>query len=269
MGKLKDLAMVKSANSDSFVYTPPDVAIAAGRILVKLDMAYPVKAPATVSMPVLAAVLRGLRRASPLGRIVIVEGMTSDSSAEEIFEKMAVMDLLDKDMRVASADHMLMENYRNISPEPVKYQTMRAPGYIRAYDCVITVSAFKKTILDEQAFISASTKNLYGLLPHGEYRGRSKSAGEELDQPDLPEILKDVYFSLGYFFHGAVVDLTDKYVSPDERSDRVEGVSQAVGKVVWGNDMLVVDETACQLAGETIPGYIKEIRELRSELQGK
>lgn len=267
MGKLKDLAMVKSANSDNFVYTPPDIAIAAARILVKLDMAYDAKAPATVSIPVLAAVLRGLRRASPVGRIVIVESATSDEGLAEIFKKLGVMDLLDKEMRFSSVNTMLMENYRNISPEIVNYKTLRAPGYIRAYDCVITVGTFKKTVHDDTALISASIKNLYGLLPRDESQGRPKIAASLIQETNIPDLLKDIYFSLGYFFHGAVIDLTEKYVSQDERFDRVDDVAETLGKVVWGDDMLAVDEAACKLAGETVPNYMKEIRKLRKVLE--
>lgn len=267
MGKLKDLAMVKTASSESFVYTPPDAAFGATLILVKPNLAYPVKAPATVSIPVLAAVLRGLRRASPVGRIVIAEGVTSDKGPLEIFEKLGVFELIDEEMRIGNIDELMMDDYRNLSPEPVKYTTMRAPTYIRGYDCVITVGAFKKTILHGKPFISASTKNLFGALPRDEYHGRSIHARGQLHEPSVNEVLKDVYFSIGHFFHGAVVDLTEKYVSPDERPDRVRGVAEPVGKVVWGDDMLAVDEIACNLANEELPDYINEIRRLRKILE--
>lgn len=266
MGKLKDLAMVKTANSDSFVYTPPDAAFGAGLILVKPNLAYPKKHPATVSMPVLGAVLRGLRRASPSARIVVAEGVTSDRNALDIFEELGVGELLDAEMRVGDVDQLLMENYRNTSPEPVKYKTMRAPGYIRSYDCVITVGTFKRVLLDGKPHISASTKNLFGLFPREHYGGADKNSREQLHEPSVPEVLKDVYFSIGHFFHGAVVDLTEKYVSPDARTER-DNVSEPVGKVVWGDDMLAVDETACKLVGEDVPEYIHDIRRLKKMLQ--
>jgi len=267
MGKLKDLASVKTANSESFAYVPPDAAFGAARILVKPNLGYPVASPATVSLPVLDAVLRGLRRASPLGRIVIMEGVTSNESAEAIFEKLGVTDLLDKEMRLTSAEDLIMHDFPNISPEIVKFETMTAPGYIKDYDCVISVGAFKRTMLNDQPLISASLKNLYGVFPRELYHARSKKSRGQLHRPSVGEVLRDVYFTVGHHFHGAVVDLTQKYVSPDWKPDRVQNVAHDVGKVVWGDDLLAVDEVACQTAGEDVPDYIAEIRRLRKQLK--
>lgn len=267
MGKLKDLASVKSTNSESFVYMPPDAAFSAARILVKPNLGYPVGPPATVSMPVLEAVLRGLRRASPVGRIVIMEGVTSNESAETIFEKLGVLDLLDNEMRITSAEDLIMHDYPNLSPEVVKFETMTAPEYIKDYDCVISVGAFKRTMLNGQPLISASLKNLYGVFPREVYHSRSKKSRGQLHRPSVGEVLRDVYFTVGHHFDGAVVDLTQKYVSPDYKPDRVRDVAQDVGKVVWGDDMLAVDEVACQLAGEPVPNYITEIRRLRKKIR--
>lgn len=267
MGKLKDLAMVQSATPDAFAYFPPDTAFDAARILVKPNLGYPVAPPATVSMPVLKAVLKGLRRASPLGRIVIMEGVTSDVSAEDIFEQLGVTKLLDREMRLTSAEDLIMHDYPNLLPEPVKYTHMTAPEYIKDYDCVISVGAFKRTMLHDKPLISASLKNLYGVFPREKYYSRSKKSRGQLHLPSVDDILKDVYFTVGHHFDGAVVDLTEKYVSPDWRPDRVRDVAQPVGKVVWGDDLLAVDEVACQLADEPVPNYINEIRKLRKTLQ--
>lgn len=59
--------------------------------------------------------------------------------------------------------------------------------------------------------------------------------------------------------------MTHKLVSPDERPDVGEQVP--IGQVVWGDDMLMVDETACKLAGEPVPEYIHAIRDLRAQLE--
>lgn len=269
MGKLADLAAVKTANSDSFVYTPPDAAFGAARILVKPNLGYPVPPPATVSMKVLGAVLRGLRRATPLGRILIMEGTTSKMSAEEIFQKNGLMELLDNEMRVTDAENLIMKDYPNLSPEPVKYETMTAPEYLEEFDCVISVGAFKRTTLNGEHLISASLKNLYGVFPRDVYSARSPNARGHLHRPGVTEILRDVYFTVGQHIDGAVVDLDQKYISPDWKPDRVRNVAHHVGKVVWGDDMLAVDETACRLAGEAAPTYIDEIRHLRKRLMHK
>lgn len=256
-------AAVQTANADAFVYVPPESAWNASRILVKPNLGYPVGPPATVSLPVLAAVLRGLRRASPQGRILIVEGVCSPTSIETIFQQRGVYDLLDKEMRVADAETLQMKEFPNRLAEPVKYRSMTAPAYIEEFDCKISIGAFKRTVLNDQPLISASLKNLYGLLPRDVYHARSPHARGQLHRPSVPLVLRDIYFSIGHFFDGAVVDLTHKYISPDWRPDRMRNVSQPIGKVVWGDDLLAVDETACRVAGEPVAPYLADIRTLR------
>lgn len=261
----KPLSTVSNAKTDSFVYMPPPQAFGATRILVKPNLGYPQPAPVTVSMKVLGAVLRGLRRASPMARIVIIEGVADSQSAERIFKQLGVLDLLDDNMRVADAESLTMREYENISPTPVRFKTMTAPAHIGEYDCCISVSTFKRTILKDQPLISASLKNLYGVFPREQYHGRSANLRGQLHRPSVSEVLQDVYFSVGRYFHGSVVDLTHKLVSPDERPDAGEHIP--IGQVVWGDDLLAVDEMACKVAGEPVPDYINTIRDLRMQLE--
>jgi hypothetical protein len=269
MGKLADLAAVRTASTGSFVYTPPDAAFGAARILVKPAMGYPKPPPATVSLPVLQKVLTGLRRAAPHARIVVMEGTTSDLNALETFEALGVTEMIDHmdEVVLADAEDLLLAEYPNISPEPVKYEEMVAPQYIGEFDCVISVSAFKRTMLQDDPLISASLKNLYGVFPRERYHSRSQKSRGQLHHPGVPQVLRDVYFCVGHLFDGAVVDLTQKYSSPDWRPDRVRNIAADIGKVIWGDDLLAVDETACRLAGEPVPDYITAIRQLRKKRQ--
>jgi hypothetical protein len=269
MGKLADLAAIRTASADSFVYTPPDTAFGASRILVKVAMGYPKPPPATLSLPVLRNVINGLRRAAPHARIVIMEGTTSELSAAETFEKLGVTAMIQDvdEVVLADAENLMMATYPNISPEPVKYDEMIAPAYIGGFDCVVSASAFKRTMLHDTPLISATLKNLYGVFPREEYHSRSPNARGQLHRPGVPQVLRDVYFSVGHLFDGGVVDLTQKYTSPDWRPDRVRDVATDVGKVVWGDDLLAVDETACRLADEEVPDYISAIRQLRKQLE--
>lgn len=259
MGKLKDLASVKSTNASSFAYLPPNAAFDAMRILVKPNLGYLAKPPATVSLDVLGAVLRGLRRASPMGRIVVIEGVTSDKGVQAVFDELGVLSLLDREMRITDTDNLIMHEYPNVLTEPIHYTSMTASEYIKDYDCVISVGAFKRTVQDDTVQISASIKNLMGIFPRQKYQ-------QEFQHANIDELLTDIYFTVGHHFDGAVVDLTQKYISDDARSDREDDVAYPVGKVVWGDDLLAVDEVACQLADEPIPAYIAEIRKHRKTL---
>ena len=46
---------------------------------------------------------------------------------------------MDEEMRATTIENLLMENYRNLSPQPERYLTLTAPGYFGEYECVISV----------------------------------------------------------------------------------------------------------------------------------
>lgn len=250
------------ADAAQFSYQPPAVAHHAQRILVKPNLGYPVAAPVTVSSAVLKAVLRGLRQASPQAEILIVEGVCSAVSFAEIAAHHGLGALLDEGMRLLDADKLPLKPYLNQSPQPVRFQSMFAPALLEEVDCRISVGAFKRTILKEQPLISASLKNLYGFFPRTKYKARSPHSRGQLHRPSVPLVLQDVYFTIGHLFDGAVVDANQKFVSRDWRPDR--GKAVAVGKVIFGRDLLSVDRTACQVGDEAVPDYIEAIEQMRS-----
>lgn len=257
MSKLANLASIKTARPDHFAYTPHDAAYGAGRILVKPLLGYTVKPPATVSMGVLGAVLRGLRRAAPSSRILIVESMANDKNAIEVFEYHGISSIVDDEMRAADMTHLLTRDYANHLPNPI-FSTLTAPEYLDEFDCVIGVAPFKKTVVQGQPLISASLTSLIGFFPN--------ALQEQLRQMPLAAALTEIYFTIGQYINGAVVDLTAKYVSPDAREDRSRNVAVPVGQVVWGDDLLAVDEAACRIAGEPVPDYMKTIQALRKTI---
>ncbi len=253
-----------SATFGESAYTPPQAAIAARRILVKPNLGYPVPAPVTTSVGVLAAVLRGLRRVNPTAEILIVEGVCSPVSLSEIAARLGVWDILDGGMQLLDADTLPLAEYANRSPHPVRFARLFAPALLREVDCRLTVSAFKRTQLKDTPLISASLKNLYGLLPRSRYRARSPHARGQLHRPSVPAVLQDVYFCLGYWFEGAVVDGDRRFVSRDWHPDK--GESLPFGQIVWGDDPIAVDRAACAAAGEPIPSYVEAIEHLRSQM---
>ncbi|HEY9697686.1 MAG TPA: DUF362 domain-containing protein [Trichocoleus sp.] len=255
-------ASVSVVDTAQFIYQPPATAQNARRILVKPNLGYPAASPVTVSMAVLGKVLQGLRQASPNAEILIIEGVCSPVSLAEIVSRHGLYALLDEGMHVLDADTLPLQPYPNRSPHPVRFQAMGAPALLAAVDCRISVGALKRTILKDQPLISASLKNLYGLFPRSQYKARSLHSRGQLHRPSVPLILQDVYFTIGHLFDGAVVDADQKFVSPDWHPDR--GKAVLVGKVVFWEDLLSVDRTACQIADEPTPDYVEAIEKLRS-----
>ncbi len=256
------------ANTEAFIktpiYTPPEVAKAAKRILVKPNLGYSVGPPVTVSMAVLGKVLQSLREINSTAEILIVEGVCSKMSLAAIAERNGLLPLLSEGIRLLDADALECVEYPNQSPAPVRFKTMWAPKLLQEVDCRISVGAFKKTHLKSQPLISASLKNLYGLFPRAKYKARSPNSRGQLHRPSVPLVLQDVYFTIGHLFDGGVVDATTKFVSPDWKPDKGKNVE--VGQIIWGNDLLKVDRTACEVGGEAEADYIAPIEGLRSRL---
>jgi hypothetical protein len=258
---MSDISTVPTA---TFSYQPPASADNARHILIKPNLGYPVAAPVTVSMGVLANVLRSLRQASPNAQISIVEGVCSPVSLHDIASKHGLYWLLDDGMELLDADTLPLVEYPNLSPAPVRFKTMWAPALLQQVDCRITVGTFKRTILKDKPLISASLKNLYGLFPRSQYHARSLNSRGQLHQPSVPKILQDVYFSIGHLFDGAVIDADLRLISPDWKPDR--GQTIKFGKIFSGTDPISVDRAACIATGESIPDYLNEIDSLRTKL---
>lgn len=254
-------AAVTTVPTAELVYTPPKTAINARSIVVKPNLGYPVGPPVTVSMAVLRQVLLGLRQASPQAEIFIVEGVCSKVSFADIMGKLGVYDLLDEGMQLLDADTLELMEYPNQASTPVRFKTLWAPKLLQTVDCRISVGAFKKTTLKERSLISASLKNLYGLFPRVKYKARSPHSRGQLHRPSVPEVLQDVYFTIGHLFDGAVVDCDQKFISRDWRPD--VGNAMSIGQVIFGNDLLAVDERACEVGQEAIAPYLHPIQQQR------
>jgi Domain of unknown function (DUF362) len=254
---------VNQAAAAGFIYQPPASAHNAQRILLKPNLGYPKPAPVTVSMPILKAVLQGLRLASPQAEILIVEGVCSPVNLADIAAKLGVYQLLDEGMQLLDADELPIIEYPNISKQPVRYATMWAPALLQEVDCRISLGTLKRTNLKGEVLISASLKNLYGLFPRTKYKARSSNSRGQLHRPSVPAILHDVYFSIGRLFDGAVVDANQRLISRDWQPDRGETIQS--GKVFWGDTLLDVDLTACEIVGETVPSYIETIKKNLAE----
>lgn len=262
-----DLARVALAEAfiKTPIYTPPEAAKNAQRILVKPNLGYPVGPPVTVSMAVLSKALQRLREVNSTAEILIVEGVCSKVSLAAITERTGLSALLKEGIRLVNADELDCVEYPNLSPEPVRFKTMWAPQLLGEVDCRISVGAFKKTHLKGSPLISASLKNLYGLFPRAKYKARSPNSRGQLHRPSVPLVLQDIYFTIGHLFEGGIVDATSKFVSADWKPDK--GKSVAVGKVIWGEDLLQVDRAACEVGGEAEADYLAPIERLRGALK--
>lgn len=243
-----------------YLYSPATLR-GASRILVKPNLGYPQPHPVTVSLAVLERVIQGLRASYPQAEILIVEGVCSKVSFETIMAKQGVHRLLGDGIHLLDADQLDLVEYPNRSPQPVRFKTLWAPKLLQEVDGCLSISAFKRTHLKGEPLISATLKNLYGLLPRAKYKARSASSRGQLHRPSVPLVLQDVYFTLGHFFHGGVVDCTEKLVSRDWQPDRGDAIP--IGQVIWGDDLLAVDAQACAIAGEAIPSYVTALLSAR------
>ena len=226
MGKLAQLAAVKSAKTETFVYVPADAAYKAARILLRVNLGLAVGAPPAATLEVLAAVLRGLRRASPLGRILIMDRICPSSSAERVFERLGLAERLDEEMRFAPSDGLLTKSYG----------PLQAPAYLEEFDCVVSLSGWGM----EHGQVRGALDSLYGLARCEDSYPRGEGEAQ----------------------HGVVYDHLAPHV--DDWIVELPRAPKREGLVVWGKDGLAVEETACRLAGVPTPPYVAALRANRS-----
>ncbi len=205
----KRFPIVNTAAVASFAYTPPDPAYNAARILIKPNLASRPEAPTVVSPLVLGSVLRGLRRAAPMARLVIVEGGAEDRDIEALFQEYGIESLLDQEMRLGNITQMVMFEYILASGDH-----LTAPEAVQDYDCVISVAA-----LDSASPTSPSLHNIVGFLPWTLYLMREALISDAG--------LHKVSEAFGPHIDGAVVEVA--------------------GRVVWGPDLAEVDAAALKL----------------------
>lgn len=239
--------MLIHSRFDEFIYQPPRAASGARRVLLKPNLGYPYPPPVTVSMGVLRSVIEGVRRVAPAAEILIVEGVCHALPASEIVQRLGLERLLDDGVRFLDADSL----------EPKLYGSIWAPRLLEEVDCRISVAAYKKTILQERLLISASIKNLFGLLPRARYRARSPHSRGLLHRPDVHRRIAEVYRHVGVRFDGAVVDLRLKFESRDWRPDRGRAIE--LGQVVAGDNLIACDQLAGRIAGDPPPDYLREL----------
>lgn len=232
MGKLAQLAAVKSAKTDNFVYIPPDKAFKAARILLKVNFGFGVGTPPAVNLGVLAAVLRGLRRASPLGRILMIDRVCPASSAERVFAQTNLPDYLDAEMRFAPVDDLPPKPYAHPSSE---YPAVQAPAYLEEFDCVIHLTSFEVY----KGQVRSSLEGLYGLL----------ACAETLKPAQAAQAHDALYPALSAHVDGWVVDIP---FAPKQEA-----------QVVWGENALAVDEVVCQQTKTPMPDYIAHLRQVQ------
>jgi uncharacterized protein (DUF362 family) len=258
---------IQESKTSDFVYQPPVSAYGARRILLKPNLGYPRAAPVTVGLPILKAVLQGLRQASPQAEILVVEGVCSPVSLPDIASRLGIYELLDEGMQLLDADELPAIEYPNLSPQPVRFATMWAPALLQEVDCRISLGTLKRTILKDEALISAALKNLYGLFPRSKYKARSSNSRGQLHRPSVPLVLQDVYFSIGHLFDGGVIDADLRLLSKDWQPDR--GQTVQLGQVFWGEDLVALDRFACLAAGEAVPSYVEAIAKILDKTKGQ
>lgn len=187
MSRLSHLASVKAMPTASFTYTPPLCAFDAVRVIVRAALPQ-------VSQPVLAKVLRGLRRANPGGRVIVLVSADGDTSPRGIYEASGLEDLLDGNMQAIDVNSLGVGPYANRLPQPQTYRSVLAPTLLDEVDCRISLSAVTPGDL-------AAVRALYGLIPA---------------VPQHNTGLTDLYFTLGLRFDGAVVEAGDRVFWGDE-----------------------------------------------------
>jgi uncharacterized protein (DUF362 family) len=243
------------ASLPRFVF--PEAVRRARHILIKPNAGYAAQPPVIVRMALLQALVDQLLALHRDTRISIVEGVCTTIAAARVFEAVGLSALAGERVAVIDAERLPLSEFANSAPRPNRFAALSAPALLAEVDARISVAPFKRTMLNGAPLISASIKNLFGLLPRSRYHGRSPHARGQLHQPSVHAVIADVYHTLGVRFDVGVIDLHEKYVSDDWHPDR--GNAVPVGAVLAGADLRQLDARACGLAGEPLCAYQLEL----------
>ena len=240
------------------VFAFPEAIKAARHILIKPNVGYPAKPPVVVRMALLSQVIEQLLALRADSRITIVEGVCTKVPAQQVFDVTGLSALQSERVRVVDAETLPMAEYVHPS-RPFWFKSIAAPALLRDVDARISIAPFKRTTLNDKPLISATIKNLYGLLPRAKYHARSPHARGQLHRPNVHRVICDVYHALGSLFDFGIVDLHEKFVSRDWKPDK--GHTVPIGKVLCGDDLIELDCTACEVGGEPVCEYLRLLAE--------
>lgn len=246
---------VRITSPVDFCFTPPTL-IRPQLILIKPNWGYPLPPPVTVRVAVVQEIVNACREAYSDISVVVLEGVCHKLPATEVFGRLGADRLQHADL--VDAESLPAMAYANRHRRIARFDEVWAPALLNEADACISVGACKRTVLKGEPLFSASIKNLYGLLPRQQYRGRSPYARGQLHLPDVHQVIADVYGCLGHLF-SAVVDASLKLENDDYQPDR--GRVVAVAKVVEAASCLEADLAAAHLAGEVAPRYTRLIAE--------
>jgi uncharacterized protein (DUF362 family) len=249
--------MAQSLDSSSPVFDFPANVKTAKHILIKPNVGYTAKPPAIVRIELLQTVVAQLLALQPDSRISIVEGVCVKTPAEDVFRIAGLTHLRGERVEVLDAEQLPMREYANTAPAN-RFPSLVAPALLHEADARISIAPFKRTVLNGRPLISATIKNLYGLLPRERYHARSKSARGQLHRPNVHAVICDVYSTLGVLFDYGIVDLHEAFLNDDWQPDK--GRAAPVGQIICGADLVDVDLTACAAAGEPACDYLLRLK---------
>lgn len=185
---------IRSSTRSGFAYTPPERVYRGVRVLVVANQITP---------EVLANVLRGLWRFSPVTRVLVVE------------HEALTPTMMNDNMRSVDLNTLPMRPYLNRYVEPPTQ--VIAPSLLAEVDACIalnTLSSDDLTVSPSLAVLRDLTQNNADLL--------------------------DTYFAIGHLFAGSLVDTGDK--------------------LIWGDHLLDVDESASLALGQPPAPEIAKLR---------
>ena len=249
--------MAQSLDSTAPVFDFPAKVKSAQHILIKPNVGYAAKPPAIIRIGLLSSVVAQLLALKPDSRISIVEGVCTKLPAEAVFNITGLAQLRSDRVAVLDAEQLPMHEYANTRPAN-RFASFVAPAILGEADARISIAPFKRTMLNGRPLISATIKNLYGLLPRERYHARSPHARGQLHLPNVHAVICDVHSTLGVLFDYGVVDLHEKFASDDWHPDK--GRALPVGRVLCGDDLLEVDTAACMVADEPASGYLLQLK---------
>jgi hypothetical protein len=254
-----DRGFLLSSSSNPFPAIPPAILHPNLRtVAIKANLGYLQPHPATVRLDLLRQLIAQITARAPQAHIHVLEGVTFPGNALDSFRYHGLLENPEFQY-ISLHDTDDIPTHPFPIPQAARGQRheFQAPRLLLEADLLISVAPFKRTILQGSPLISATLKNLFGLLPRSLYSARSPHSRGLLHRPNVHVVIQQLAATLSHRFHLGIVDLHQWYDSPDWRPDR--GRAIPAGMTIVAPSLLEADLAACDLLGIPPSGYLSEL----------
>jgi len=230
----------------------PPTYLQKARALLKPNIGYPKPSPYTTSLGIIKTVVEVLTK-NNLKEVIIAEGSTSTSTAQENFRKVGLLRELKEYPNITFVDL----NECKATAIKVRNTTHYLPTLLKEVELKLSLPVIKfYTDSQGKIFLSNAVKNFFGLPPKKPYQKDNHSYRRDSLHKDLHRSVVEIYQAVktfapfDFYFCDGLTILEGK---------EAKGTPFNWGKIILAENALEADLTVLKLLNKPLPKYLEEL----------